>query len=61
MANIFKVNNIYHYQCIIKYQKDDKLYEILKFIDEKYKTDNKVSVEIDVDPSRMWEYENREN
>ncbi len=53
MANIFKVNNIYHYQCIIKYQKDDKLYEILKFIDEKYKMDNKVNVEIDVDPSRM--------
>ena len=53
MANIFKVNNIYHYQCIIKYQKDDKLYEILKFIDEKYKTDNKVNVEVDVDPSRM--------
>ena len=53
MANIFKINNVYNYQCIIKYKKDDKLVSVLTEIDEIYKINNKVDVEIDVDPIRM--------
>ena len=53
MANIFKVNNVYHYQIIIKYRKDDKLSECLKFIDNIYKTNNKVEVEMDLSPIRI--------
>ena len=53
MASVFKINNIYHYQCIIKYKKDDKLNNILIKIDEIYKTNNKVDVSIDVNPIRV--------
>ena len=53
MANIFRINNIYHYQCIIKYKKDDKLNKVLRDIDNIYKTNNKVDVDIDVDPVRV--------
>ena len=53
MASMFKVNNIYNYQCIIKYKKDDKLIDVLTKIDEIYKTNNLVNVEIDVDPIRL--------
>ncbi len=53
MANMFKINNIYNYQCIIKYKKDDKLIKILTDIDNIYKTNNNVNVEIDIDPIRL--------
>jgi primosomal protein N' (replication factor Y) len=53
MANIFRINNIYHYQCIIKYKKDDKLNSVLTKIDEIYKVNNKVDVSIDVNPTRV--------
>lgn len=53
MANIFRINNIYHYQCIIKYKKDDKLNSVLKQIDDIYKVNNKVDVDMDVDPVRI--------
>ena len=53
MASMFKINNIYNYQCIIKYKKDLKLKDILINIDNIYKTNNKVNVEIDVDPIRL--------
>ena len=53
MANIFKMNNIYHYQCIIKYKYDNSLNKVLSNIDEIYKINNKVDVSIDVDPIRV--------
>lgn len=53
MASMFKINNIYNYQCIIKYKKDDKLINVLTTIDEIYKTVPNVNVEIDVDPIRL--------
>ncbi len=53
MANVFKINNIYHYECIIKYKYDDKLIPVLTKLDEIYKTNNKVDISIDVDPIRM--------
>ncbi|MCI7241385.1 MAG: primosomal protein N' [Bacilli bacterium] len=53
MASMFKINNIYNYQCIIKYKKDLMLKDTLINIDNIYKTNNKVNVEIDVDPIRL--------
>lgn len=53
MANMFKVNNIYHYQIIIKYRKDDSLMRALKFIMDTEKRNNKIDVSIDFDPSKI--------
>ena len=53
MANIFRINNVYHYQCIIKYKYDDKLVDVLKKIDDIYKVNNKIDIDIDVDPVRV--------
>ena len=38
MANIFRVNNIYYQQCIIKYRQDPKLKKVLIDMDNHYKT-----------------------
>ena len=53
MANVFRINNVYHYQCIIKYKRDDKLSLVLREIDNIYKVNNKVDVDIDMDPVRV--------
>lgn len=53
MASLFRVNNIYHYQCIIKYRFDPKLKETLINLDNHYKTNNKINIEIDVEPNRL--------
>lgn len=53
MASAFKINNIYHYQIIIKYRKDDKLFDTLKFIDNMYKQNGKVDVELDFNPIKI--------
>ena len=53
MANMFKVNNIYHYQIIIKYRKDDSLMKVLKFIIDMQVKNNKIDVLIDFNSSRI--------
>lgn len=53
MANMFKVNNIYHYQIIIKYRKDDSLMKVLKFIIDMQVKNNKIDVSIDFNPLRI--------
>ena len=53
MASMFKINNIYNYQCIIKYKKDNNLISVLKYIDDIYKTNTLVNVEIDVEPIKL--------
>mgnify|MGYP004658511249 FL=1 len=53
MANMFKVNNIYHYQIIIKYRKDDSLMKVLKFIIDMQVRNNKIDVSIDFNPLRI--------
>ena len=51
--NVYKINNVYHYQCIIKYKHDEKLSDVLKKIDDVYKINPKVDVSIDVNPIRV--------
>ena len=53
MANIFRINNVYHYQCIIKYKRDEKLSKVLREIDNIYKVKSSVDVDVDVDPVRI--------
>ena len=51
-AMIPKVNNIYHYQIIIKYKDTKKIYQYLKFINDKY-SNNKITVGIDFNPNKI--------
>lgn len=53
MANVFKMNNVYRYKCTVKYRKSDKIEEVLTFIDGIYRDNVRVSIEVDVGPSRM--------
>ena len=52
-ANVFKVNNIYRFGIIIKYKKDDKLYQILIKLIEHYRSNNKVVIDIDFNPNHF--------
>jgi primosomal protein N' (replication factor Y) len=52
-ANIYRINNIYRFQCIVKYKNSDELMIVLKRLIGHYKNNNKVSIEIDVDPVRI--------
>ena len=49
-ANLFKFNNNYRFQIVIKYRFDDKLIETLKYLDSIYINNNKVNLEIDINP-----------
>lgn len=48
-ANMFKLNNIYRFQIILKYKKDDKLYPTISLLQELY-LNNKVNIEVDFNP-----------
>ena len=50
---MYKINNVYRYQCIIKYRKDENLNKTLKKIIEHYKNSNDISVEIDNEPNKL--------
>ena len=52
-ASVFKINNIYRFQLIIKYKKDDHLFSSLTELDELYKLNNKVNLEIDNNPLQL--------
>lgn len=52
-ANVFKLKNIYRFQIIIKYKKDNKLFKTLKELDKLYSVNNKVNIEIDNNPLQV--------
>lgn len=47
-----KINNIYKFQCIIKYKDKNKLYKVLNDINKHYKN-NKIKLEIDFSPLKI--------
>ena len=49
-ASLFKFNNVYRFQIVIKYRFDDKLMNVLKKLDDIYINDNNTNLEIDIDP-----------
>lgn len=40
-------------QIILKYKEIRKIYEDVKFIDNKYKNNNKINVDIDFNPKKL--------
>lgn len=50
---VFKVNNIYRYGIILKYKREDLLYDILGKIQNHYKNNHKLKVDIDFNPSHF--------
>ncbi len=52
-GNLFRINNIFRYQIIIKYKTDKELREILSKIIEHYKSNQKLKIDIDFNPSQM--------
>lgn len=52
-ASMFKINNIYRFQIILKYKRDSKLFNCLKELDEIYMLNNKVNIEIDNNPLQL--------
>jgi len=49
-ASMFKLNNIYRFQIIIKYKFDNKLFDSIKFIDNMFINEKDVYLEIDNNP-----------
>lgn len=53
LCNIPKINNKYYMQIIIKYKNIKEIYEKLKFIIEKSRSNYKVNIEIDLNPKKI--------
>ena len=51
-AMIPKINNVYYYQIIIKYKDTKKIYQYLKFINDKY-ANGKITIGIDFNPNKI--------
>jgi primosomal protein N' (replication factor Y) len=52
-CNIPKINNKYYMQIIIKYKNTNLIMDSLRFINDKYRKDNKVNVDIDINPKKI--------
>jgi len=52
-ASMFKFKNIYRFQIILKYKNYGQIKEILINLDNIYKSNNKVNIEIDNNPCRV--------
>ena len=52
-SSLFKMNNVFRYNIILKYKKEDNLYLILSKVIEHYLSNNKIKIDIDFNPSQM--------
>ena len=52
-SNVFKVNNVYRFQIIIKYRFDKSLTSTLEDLDKLFSINNKVKLEIDKNPLKI--------
>ncbi|MDD4188059.1 MAG: primosomal protein N' [Bacilli bacterium] len=52
-AAMFKINNIYRFQIILKYKNFNFIKDSLRNLDEVYSAHKKVSLEIDINPTRI--------
>lgn len=53
VAAVFKVNNIYRFQIILKYKKSENLYKVLKELINHYQSNQKVKLDIDFNPNHI--------
>ena len=52
-SSLFKMNNVFRYNIILKYKKEDNLYLVLSKVISHYLSNNKIKVDIDFNPSQM--------
>lgn len=52
-SNMPKINDVFYMQIIIKYKKQEEIKESILFVNNMYKDNNKIRVDIDFNPSRM--------
>lgn len=52
-SNMPKINNKYYMQIILKYKNTNLVIESLRFINNQYKKNNKVNVDIDINPKNL--------
>lgn len=52
-ASVFKVNNIYRFNIIVKYRFDNQLLSTLKELDKLFVLNKKVNLEIDINPIKI--------
>ena len=53
VASIFRVNNIYRYQILLKYKNEAEIYFIIEKIINHYKSQSKVNVDVDFNPLQL--------
>ena len=53
VASIFRVNNIYRYQILLKYKNETEIYFIIEKIINHYKSQSKVNVDVDFNPLQL--------
>ena len=53
MASVLKINNNYNFQVILKYKKEERLYDSLNEIIKIYEGNSKVKVELDFNPINL--------
>lgn len=53
VSNVFKMNNKYRFQIMIKYKKEEFLYPVLKELIDHYKGNSKVAIDIDFNPNQL--------
>ncbi len=52
-AAMFKINNVYRFQIVLKYKNVNYIKESIKYLDNIYSSHKKVSIEIDINPVRI--------
>lgn len=50
IAYPFRVNNLCRFQIIVKYKKEEKLYDVLRMINEHYRNNDKIIIDFDFNP-----------
>ena len=53
IANVFKINNNFRFNLIIKYKQESNLYKTLEEILDHYKSFNNIKIDIDINPSNI--------
>lgn len=48
-----KINNLYNVQIILKYKKSDKIIEQLSFVQNMYRKNSKITIDIDISPIHL--------
>lgn len=53
MASVLRINNNYNFQVILKYKKDDKMYDALNKLIKIYEGNSKLKIELDFNPINL--------